>query len=506
MNIADFLTDAAAQTPDLPAIRYDGCQLSFSELEDKAHRAACKLVELGIERGDRVVLYLPNHPKFVILYYAIQKLGAVGVTLNALLTRPEIAHEVNHAGGRLLITTTSLQRNLPREEELLTVEAVVLLDVLQPFKESFVVPEMAVELPANAQMEPGNPAVILYTSGTLATPKGTTLTHGNVCSNARASVRCTGIGVDDRALCCVPLYHCFGQNFIMNATILAGAELILQPRFELEKILEVIETEQVTMFFGVPTMYYRMLQANVPVERLASVRYYFSAAATLPVETSRGWRERYGLPIQEGYGLTETSPLASYNHVSAWREGSVGQAIEGVEIKVVHPTTGDALPPGDRGEILIKGPNVMKGYFGDAEATAQVMQDGWFLSGDLGYFDDQGYLFLVGRLKEMINPGGVSVSPREVEAVLLCHPKIDDVAVVGEPDPDLGETIKALVVSPSQLSENEVIGFARQRLAAHKVPRVVQFVESIPRSPTGMPIRRMLSGRMKAPGEPPPFG
>ncbi len=492
MNIADFLSDAATYTPDSRAIYFQGEQLDFAQLEDKAHRAACKLVELGIERGDRVVLYLPNHPKFIILYYAIQKLGAVGVTLNALLTAPEIAHEVGNAGARLLITTTGLQRNLPSEESLLSVEAVVLLDEMRAFKEPFLVPETEVELPRNARMEPADSAVILYTSGTLATPKGAVLTHGNVVGNSRTAVDCTAMTAQDKVLCCVPLYHCFGQNFIMNSAVCAGAELILQPKFDLEATVSVIEEQRVTMFFGVPPMYYRMLRAEVPPKRLASLRYVFSAAATLSLATSQQWRERYGLSIHEGYGLTETSPLASYNHVSAWREGSVGQAVSGVEMKVVHPATGDLLGGGERGEILIKGPNVMKGYFGDAEATALVMEDGWFTTGDLGYLDEDGYLFLVGRLKEMINPGGFSVSPREIEAVLLLHEQIDDCAVVGVPNDDLGELIKAYVVCDTSLSENEVIGFARQRLAANKVPRVVERVDSIPRSPTGMRLRRLL--------------
>lgn len=495
MNVAQSLSSAAERHPDKIALRYANESITYAQMETRAYRAACRVAELGVGRGDRVALLVPNHPKFPILYHAILRVGAVAVTISSQAAPPEIEQQIASVEARLVIAMPPLERSLPDASSMPATEAVLLLDESNPLRDPLFSPEIEQRLEGIAAMDRDDPAAIVFTSGTLDRPRGAILTHGNVRSNVASAIVEAGIGAGDRLLCCVPLSHCFGQNFVMNAAIQAGAELVLHPRWDLEEIVASIERHRVTMFFGVPTMYRRILAADVPPARLASLRYAFSAAAALPLETSRAWRARYAIPIHEGYGLTECSPCASYNHRHHWKEGSVGQPIEGVGIVVAHPATGEPLPIGGRGEVLIRGPNVMAGYYGDPEGTDLVVRDGWLHTGDLGYFDAEGYLFLVGRLREMINAGGNAVSPREVEDVLMTHPEVEDAAVIGAHDDDLGERVKAFVVprEAGRLTAGELKGFARRHLAGYKVPRDVVFVESIPRAPgTGKRLRRLL--------------
>jgi long-chain acyl-CoA synthetase len=342
------------------------------------------------------------------------------------------------------------------------------------------------------EMEPGDPAAILYTSGTTGKQKGAVLTHGNVVSNYWATSHCVGSRPGDRHLLFLPLFHCFGQNFILNSALVSGGTVVLQRRFDPEGTLALLRVG-VTHLYAVPTVYILMLNAGVPVEALASVRYYFSAAATMPVEVARRWQERYGLPIHEGYGLTETSPFASYNHYFRHRPGSVGTPIENVEMRIVDADD-RPLAPGEWGEICIRGPNVMKGYFNRPEESAHALRGGWFHSGDVGYMDEDGYFFIVDRVKDMINSAGFKIWPREVEEVLYAHPGVKECAVVGLPDEVKGEVVAAYVIPQpgAALTGGEVEAYCRERMAAYKVPRLVEITESIPKSPTGKILKRVL--------------
>jgi len=496
MNIAHHLTQAAQRFPEQTALIFADQRWSYAQLESESAAVAANLKTLGIFAGDRVALYLPNVPQFVQSYYALQRLGAIAVTLSALLKKREIAHEVNDCGARILITASTLLENVPTQAELPSVEHLIVVGGSRREHRPFASLLEVAPLPDVCSMDADDGATILYTSGTTGYPKGAVLTHGNVISNVAATVHYSGVTPEDRLLCFLPLFHCFGQNFIMNTCFASGATLVLHTKFEAEEILRSIQVNEVTMFFAVPTVYKRLYDAKLPPEAFRTVRYYFSAAAKMPESLPERWQTRYGLPIHEGYGLTECSPFACYNHENRWVAGSVGTPITDVEMKVVDLESGVPLVPKAVGEICIKGPNVMRGYWNATQATAQVIDaEGWLHSGDVGYVDEDGYYFIVDRVKEMINPGGFTVSPSEIEDVLCEHPKVADACVVGVPHDDLGEAIKAFVVAEGVLSAEEVLKFCHQEMAKHKVPHFVEFVEEIPTSPTGKKLRRLLKDR-----------
>jgi long-chain acyl-CoA synthetase len=356
---------------------------------------------------------------------------------------------------------------------------------------------------APTHREPSDPAAILYTSGTTGRQKGATLSVGNVVFNAHTTRHYLRMDPDDRLLLFLPLFHVFGQNFILNGALAAGSSVVLHRRFDPQTVLDSIERDQVTMFFGVPTVYVGLLNAGVEPARLATVRYFFSAAATMPLDVAQRWGEVYGRVIYEGYGLTETSPFASYNHEWAYRPGSVGTALANVELRIVDPEDRE-VPRGTWGEICIKGPNVMLGYWNRPEDSAEALRGGWFHSGDVGYMDDDGYVFIVDRTKDMINTAGFKIWPREVEEVLYEHPSVAECAVVGVPDPAMGEVAVAVVVPrQGQSAAADVLDvYCRERLATYKMPRQFMLLEALPKSPTGKILKRILREQLAASPEP----
>jgi long-chain acyl-CoA synthetase len=495
MNLAQNLEQSTRHVPDKPAIVFGDRTLTYRELSAAVDRTARGLAAHGVVAGDRVALFLPNIPEFAIAYFAVQKVGAVAVSLNVMLTTEELDYVLADSGASLLFTTGAL---LPQIQPLigatLAAERVVLcegeaggfttldrfgIDAPDPFRAR--------------DLEPDAPAAILYTSGTTGKQKGAVLSHRNVVSNAYATAHALPIHPTDRLLLFLPLFHCFGQNFILNAAIASGATVVLQRRFDPEACLEAIERQGVTMFFAVPTVYIVLLNAGIAPDRLAGIRYFFSAAATMPVEVAAAWQATFGRPIHEGYGLTETSPFASYNHRWAYRPGSVGTPIELVEMKVVDAEDNE-VPPGTWGELVIRGPNVMLGYWNRPDETAFALRGGWFHTGDIGYADEDGYFYLVDRVKDMINAAGFKIWPREVEEVLYRLPGVKECAVVGVADPFEGEAARAFVVRQpdAALTEAEVAAFCREHLAAYKVPRSVAFVEALPKSATGKILKRVL--------------
>jgi long-chain acyl-CoA synthetase len=315
-------------------------------------------------------------------------------------------------------------------------------------------------------------------------------------SNVAATIHHTKMTDNDRLICYLPLFHCFGQNFIMNACVRSGAALILHERFHPDEILASIQANRVSMFFGVPAVYARLLAIPRIRECFENIRYCFSAAAPMPLPVARRWREATGHTIFEGYGLTETAPFASYNHDSEYREGSVGTAIEDVEL-AVFDAAGTRLAPGEIGEIAIKGPNVMQGYYRRSRETAEVLRDGWFFTGDIGKMDEDGYVYIIDRAKDMIIVSGYKVWPREVEEVLLHHPSLAEAAVVGVPDPVAGEVVKAFAILKEGASadEQDLISFCRSRMAVYKAPRIVEFIDSLPKNPAGKILKRELRAR-----------
>ena len=495
MNIFDALERAQIHFPNKAALIFRGQSTTYGELYQQACRLGAALSRrFGLQRGDRAALFLPNIPEFVLSYYAVEKLGALAVSLNVMLKRDEVEFILRDSGAKVLITVAQFLEQVP--DNISTLAGIVTVgETSQP--SSVKLSELLLEPPpsaiASVRVESEDGAAILYTSGTTGQPKGVLLTHGNLAFNSKVTQHHTRMTEEDRLVAYLPLFHCFGQNFIMNTSVHAGATLLLHERFVPDEVLESTRVNQATMFFGVPAIYVRLLSQPDIESYLGSVRYYFSAAAPITVETVRRWRQRFGQIIYEGYGLTETSPFASYNHDSEYREGTVGTAVEYVQIKVVNDRR-EGLTAGELGQVAIKGPNVMKGYFNRPEETARVIQDGWFLTGDIGRMDTEGYLVLVDRAKDMINVSGFKVWPREVEDVLSKHSGLTESAVIGIADPVSGEAVKAFVVMKEcqRLAEQETIEFCRSHLAVYKAPHSVEFIQALPRNPAGKVLKREL--------------
>ena len=493
MNIARHIERARRLFPKKTALIFEDKSFTYQDLDRMANRLANGLQGLGIHRGDRVALFLPNIPEFVISYLGILKLGAVVVSMNVMLKSNEVAFILNDCTAKVVITTDRLsehvpEADLPELKQILVTEGMANkgVNLAEIMAEAF--PEaQAVEMDRHA------PAAIVYTSGTTGFPKGATLSHGNIISNMYSQNRCCETKPEDRLLLYLPLFHCFGQNAILNAGINACATIILQRRFQPEQVLEAIATEKVTIFFGVPTVYIKLLNIDMSSYNLKSVRYYFSAAAPLPIEIIQRWQEKFGLVIHEGYGLTETSPFASYNHDLKYKLGSIGSPIENVEMKIVNSEGQEALT-GEVGEIVVRGPNVMLGYWNLPFETAKVIKNGWFYTGDLGRMDEDGYFYLVDRIKDMINISGFKVYPTEVENVIYQHPAVAEVAVYGAPDSVKGEVVRASIIlkSGQTLTENQIADFCAERMGTYKMPQAFEFVDSIPKNPTGKVLKRVL--------------
>lgn len=490
MNIANHIDRAARHFPNAPAIIFESQTTTFAELCDQVQRVAAGLTALAVQPGDRVALFLPNTPAFAIAYQACQWIGAVTVSVNVMLTTDELEYLLEDSGARVVFTTEALW---PALEPLLHPNDAVISEGVVQGARSLAAFGANAPRSASVYREKDDPAAILYTSGTTGKQKGATLSVGNIVSNSEATRQYLRIDPADRMLLFLPLFHVFGQNFIMNAAFSAGAALVLHRRFDRERVLESVKRDGVTMFFAVPTIYIMLLDAGIRVDDLPTVRYFFSAAATMPVEVAERWKQVLGKTIYEGYGLSETSPFASYNHEWHHRPGSVGAAIANVELRIVDPEDNE-VERGTWGEICIKGPNVMLGYWNRPEETAEALRGGWFHTGDIGYMDEDGFLVIVDRTKDMINAAGFKVWPREVEEVLYQHPAVIECAVYGVSDPVKGEVpIAAVVVaSGASATPDELEQFCRQRLATYKIPRSFDLVASLPKNPTGKVLKRVL--------------
>jgi long-chain acyl-CoA synthetase len=486
MNVARLLERSALYFPARTALVAGDRSWTYEALDRQVSALAGGLSALGLQAGDRIGLHVPNRPEFVLAYYAAHKLGLVPLSLNVTYKADEIEYIVADAGAAAVITARDVAANLPPRARIPSVRHVIDAADLVRLHGA---PLRAVE------RDRDETAAILYTSATTGRPKGVMLTHANIVSNTYATVHHLGMTCEDRGLCALPMFHCFGQNFILNALVTAGGMLVLHERFVPADFVAALGRHRITLLYAVPTMYILFLSMDKDLD-VASVRLCFSAAATLPLDVERRWHECYGHWIHQGYGLTECSPFASYNHDVAFRPGSVGTPIENVEMKIVDPA-GQEVADGELGEILIKGPNVMKGYFGNAAATAEAVRDGWLHSGDIGYRDADGYYFLVDRVKDMINISGFKVFPREVEEVLFRHAAVKEAAVIGMPDPVRGEAVKAFVVlhAGARATADELREACRASMAPYKVPEAIEFVEGLPKNPTGKILKKELRAR-----------
>lgn len=500
MNVAQTIEQGRRRFPNKPALIFEDQVFTYRHLDEQVNRMANVLHGLGLQRGDRVALLLPNCPEFVISYLGVLKMGGIVVSVSPILKPEEVGFILSDCGAILLITTAELSESAPRDELSTLLHILIAEEDSQPGQAWLTLMAQAHSEFQAVIMKQDEPAAILYTSGTTGFPKGATLSHGNIISNISAVNRCCNMQPDDRLLLFLPLFHCFGQNFILNAGLNAAATIVLQRRFNPELVAEVIFKEQITMLFGVPTVFMQLLEQAPPGNKFSSVHYCFTAAAPMPPEIVHHWQEQFNQILFEGYGLTETSPFASYNHLFNYKIGSIGTPIEHVEMRVVN-RDGIELAVGEVGELVIRGPNVMLGYWNRPQETSDAIRAGWLHTGDLGWQDTEGYFYISDRLKDMVNIAGFKVYPSEVERVICRHPSVAEVAVYGVPDPLKGELIKASIrlLPNTEASEEEIITFCSSHIASYKVPRQIDFVSELPKNSTGKILKRLLRNAFSSP-------
>jgi long-chain acyl-CoA synthetase len=491
-NLALNLTDSAQRGAHLPAVRLDDTVLSYRTLDDLTAQLAGLLRDHGVKAGDRVGIMLPNVPQFAVAYYGVLRAGGIVVPMNVLLKRREVAFYLGDPDARVILAWHEFADEAMAGAQEAGAECIIVRpgEFEQTLAAATPVRDVAAKVGSDT-------AVILYTSGTTGRPKGAELTHANLRRNVEAMTGIFSLGPDDVILGALPLFHAFGQTCALNAAITAGACLSLIARFDAGKVLEIIGRDRVNVFEGVPTMYSALLaHPDAGDHDVSSLRLCVSGGAALPVEVLRGFETMFGCIVLEGYGLSETSPVASFNHPDRERKpGSIGTPIAGVEMKLVDENGAD-VAPGEVGEIVIRGHNVMKSYWQRPDATAEAISaDGWFHSGDLARVDDEGYYFIVDRKKELIIRGGYNVYPREIEEVLYEHPAVHECAVIGIPHASLGEEVGAAVALKrgAETTPEELRAFVKGQVAAYKYPRRVWLVDALPKGPTGKILKREIT-------------
>ena len=491
-NLATILTETAARDAEHTAFKLDDAELSYGMLDDASARiAAALLKEKGLEAGDRVGLMLPNVPYFAVVYYAILRAGGIVVPLNVLLKGREVKYFLEDPRAKLLFAWHGFAE--AADEGAKEPGAEVIPVKPGDFEQFAMAHEPVTEMSARGG---GDTAVLLYTSGTTGQPKGAELTHDNLRRNCTVTATLAEASPDDMLLGALPLFHSFGQTCTMNSAVLNGATVTMIPRFDPEKALEIIERDRVTIFQGVPTMFNALLHSEAAdTADASSMRLCMSGGAAIPVELIRAFEEKFDCIILEGYGLSETSPVASFNHPGKERKpGSIGTPIEDVEMQV-WDDDGNEVAQGEVGEIVIRGPNVMKGYWERPDATEEaITEDGWFRSGDMAKVDEDGYFFIVDRKKDMIIRGGYNVYPRELEELLYEHPAIQEAAVIGVPDEEMGEEIAAAVVlkEGESVEASELKSWLKEQVASYKYPRSIWFIKELPKGPTGKILKREI--------------
>ena len=505
-------------TPEKEAIVWNQYRYTFGQLNALSNRVANALTEMGVGHGDKVALSCPNLPFFPIVYYGIMKVGAAVVPLNVLFKPREVAYHLKDSDAKAVFVFEGTPE-LPLAEmvkegfdQVDSCEHFIVLNAdptkPSPIEHTQTLTQITFKQSETFETYPTKPedtCAILYTSGTTGQPKGAELTHFNLMSNISTTYQIHlpvldfTDGEQKTCLITLPLFHTTGQTVQMNTHLYAGNRCVLLPRFEPQATIEAMVKEKVNFWVGVPTMYWAILKfVEETGYDVSEVRKHMkvpnSGGAPMPVEVMKKFDEVFGLRILEGYGLSETSPLATFNHFSKpSKPGTVGQPIAGVEIRCVDDDDNE-VAPGMRGEVVIRGSNIMKGYYKRPEATAEAFKNGWFHTGDIGIMDEEGYLSIVDRKKDMILRGGYNIYPRELEEVIMTHPAVSLVAVIGVPDEKLGEEVKAFVVlkQGQHITEEEMIAWCKEQFAANKYPRYVEFRDSLPIGGTGKIFKRAL--------------
>jgi long-chain acyl-CoA synthetase len=511
-NLATILTETALTAPDAPVYRFGGIATTYRQLDEQSGQFAAGLRDTGLRPGEVVALQLPNIPPFLIAYFGALKVGLVVLPLNPLLMAPELEYHLGDSAARMLIGFEGLHAEASKACEQLDVPLYLagafglegsggdsLPEGVRPASELAGV-SVPIGEPGGdvVPRDPGDTAVLVYTSGTTGRPKGAELTHFQLYMNCTVAGELFGARHDDVTLAVLPFFHVFGLSSVINVSVRYGGCLSVVPRFAPAAVLDALEGDRCTVIAGVPTMLHALAQQDITGRDLSALRVAVSGGASLPEDVMRTFEAKYGIEVLEGYGMSETASSCSFNRPGDRRVLSIGKPLWGVTMRVAD-AEGQPLPPGRDhvGEILIRGHNVMKGYLDRPEATAETLRGGWLHSGDLGYMDDDGFYFIVDRAKDLLIRGGYNVYPREIEEVLYAHPDIVEAAVIGKPDERLGEEVVAIVVrrEGSDLGADEILAYCRQRLAAYKYPREIRFVAELPKGASGKILKSALRDR-----------
>lgn len=507
LNLAMILAENRRRIPEKTAVIFDDRRMTFRELDEATNRFANVLKTFGVGRDQKVMIMLPNLPEFVVGYFGTLKAGAVVVPINMLYKSREIEFLLTDSEAEVLVACDEyLTEALTAFQQVKSCRHLIVVSYpgagaaapeIKRYDDLMKSASSAFDM---VMTDADDTASIVYTSGTTGKPKGAELTHFSQFFQARVlpELNQEPLVPDAVILGVLPFFHVYGQTAVMSNALSRGRAISLLPRFDAGKVLEVIERDRVTHFAGVPTMYLHILNHPDRKKRdLSNLTHAGSGGAPMPVEALETWKKEYGFDIREGYGLTETSPTATHSQGEIKpRYGSCGKAIWGCDVKIVDDS-GNTLPVGKDGEVLIRGVNIMKGYYKNPEATAATIKDGWLSTGDMGKLDEEGYLYIVGRKKEMILRGGFNVYPREIEELIYEHPAVQECAVIGSPHPELGEEVKAvLYLKPGHtVTSDEIRNYCKDRIAAFKYPRIVEIrSEPLPKGPSGKILKRELTG------------
>ncbi|MEM1322564.1 MAG: long-chain fatty acid--CoA ligase [Bacteroidota bacterium] len=517
LNLANILENSAAHHGDKAAFVFGDTRHSFTQLNTFANYIANGLRAAGIQAGDKVALSCPNLPYFPMIYYGILKAGAVVVPLSILLKREEIKYHLQDSEAKAYFCFEGTARLPMRQEGYAAFQQVEACEKFYLIMPSMAAPSSVegVETLASllhnqeatfptAATAADDTAVIIYTSGTTGQPKGAELTHANLLKNATISQGILELREDDTSLIVLPLFHIFAMTVLMNANVANGSTSVLLASFDQAAVFNAFAREKVSVFAGVPTMYWALLNYDGEVEDFAAIceqlRVCVSGGASLPVQVLEDFEAKFSVKILEGYGMSEGSPVVTFNHPGRERvAGSIGTPVEGVEVMLVDQDDKE-VPIGEKGELIYRGHNVMKGYYRKPEATAEALRNGWMHSGDVAVKDEAGYFYIVDRKKDMIIRGGLNVYPREVEEVMMKHPAVSLVAVIGVPNEQYGEEIRACVVLKEghTVEEAELVAWTKENIAAYKYPRLVSILPALPMNSTGKVMKRELRQQFQA--------